>query len=76
LKDNKYFNTWNRGFVSTAYIHHTQLVLDENYVPRSDADKELFQEMQFFMYALFEEKLKSDKGKSLVNDYESTRDAQ
>jgi hypothetical protein len=77
LKDDKYFHTCNRGFVSTAYTtNHTQLVLDENYVPRTHADKELFQEMQFFMYAVFELKLKSDKGKSLFNDYESTRDAQ
>jgi hypothetical protein len=36
----------------------------------------MFQEMQFFMYSVFEEKLKSDKGKSLVQDYEDTHDAQ
>ena len=76
LKDDKYFNTWNRGFVSTAYTHHTQLVLDENYRPKTESEKELLQEVQFFMYAVFEEKLKSDKGKSLVSDFENTRDAQ
>jgi hypothetical protein len=27
LKDNKYFNSWTRGFVSSAYMHHTHLVL-------------------------------------------------
>jgi hypothetical protein len=32
--------------------------------------------MQFFMYSVFEEKLKSDKGMSLVQDYEDTCDAQ
>ena len=32
----------------------TQLVLDEDYVPKTETDKELFQEMQFFMYAVFE----------------------
>jgi hypothetical protein len=28
LKDDKFFNTWNRGFVTTAHMHHTHLVLD------------------------------------------------
>jgi hypothetical protein len=28
LKNDKYFNTWNRGFVATAHMHHTHLVLD------------------------------------------------
>jgi hypothetical protein len=76
LKDDKHFNIWNRCFVSTAYTHHTQLVLDENYKPKTETEKEVFQEMQFFMYSVFEEKLKSDKGKSLVQEYEDTRNAQ
>jgi hypothetical protein len=40
---------------------HTTLVLDENYQPRTKSEKELFQEMQFFMYTAFEAKLKLDK---------------
>jgi hypothetical protein len=76
LKDDEHFNIWNRGFVSTAYTHHTQLVLDKNYKPKTETEKEVFQEMRFFMHSVFEEKLKSDKGKSLVQDYEDTRDSQ
>jgi hypothetical protein len=33
LKDDKYFNSWNRGFDATAYMHHTHLVLMEKYTP-------------------------------------------
>jgi hypothetical protein len=62
--------------VSTAFTHHPQLVLDKNYKRKTETEKELFQEIQFFMYSVFEEKLKSHKGKSLVQDYEDTRDAQ
>ena len=76
LKDDKHFNTWNRGFVATAYMHHTDHILDENYKPATPTEIGLFREMQIFMYAVFEEKLKTDKGKSLVSEYESTRDAQ
>jgi hypothetical protein len=62
--------------VSTAYTHHTKLVLDKNYKPKTETEKEVIQEMQFFMCAVFEEKLKSNKGKSLVQDYEDTHDDQ
>jgi len=76
LKDDKHFNSWNRGFVATAFMHHTFHVLDENYVPKTPNETTLFQEMQTFMYAVFEEHLKTDKGKSLVSQYEEKRDAQ
>ena len=76
LKDDKHFNSWNRGFVATAFTHHTNLVLDESHVPRTPKEVILFRDMQTFMYAVFEEHLKTDKGKSLVSRFEDTRDAQ
>jgi hypothetical protein len=77
LKDDKYFNTWNCGFVATAYMNHTHLVLDETYVPSTDEEIAVFiKEMQTFMYAVLEDHLKTDKGKSLVSQYEVTRDVQ
>jgi hypothetical protein len=69
LKDDKYFNSWNRGFVATACMQHTDLVLNEKYVPKNDNEKVVFKEMQIFIYALFEEHLKTSKGKSLVSQY-------
>jgi hypothetical protein len=76
LKDDKFINTWNRGFIATACMHQTDLVLDEKYVPKTDAEKALFKEMQTFMYAVLEDHLKTDKGKSLVSHYELSRDSQ
>jgi hypothetical protein len=76
LKDDKHFNLWNRGFVATEFMHHTHHVLDEEYVPKTPTKIGLLQEMQTFMYAVFEEHLKTDTGKSLVSRYEVTRDAQ
>jgi hypothetical protein len=76
LKDDKHFNSWNRGFVATAHMHHTHLVLDENYKPSSPTDVAVFQEIQTFMYAVLEEHLKTDKGKSLISQYESSQDTQ
>jgi hypothetical protein len=76
LKDDKYFSSWNRGFVATARMHHTDLVLDENYIPKTDEEKFVFKEMQIFMYAVLEDHLKTGKGKSLVSQYEDDHDAQ
>jgi hypothetical protein len=76
LKDDKFFNTWNRGFVATACMHQTDLVVSETYVPKTDAEKEFFKEMQTLIYAVLEDHLKTDKGKSLVSHYELSRDAQ
>jgi hypothetical protein len=56
-------------------MHHTHLVLDENYVPQVDNEKAVFQETSF-MYAVMAIHLKTDKVKSLVSQYEGTRDAQ
>jgi hypothetical protein len=76
LKVDKYFNTWKRGIIATAFIHHTQHILDGEYTPVTLTEVGLFRETQIFMYAVFEEMLKTVKGKYLVSAYKSTRDAQ
>jgi hypothetical protein len=55
LKEDKYFSTWNRGFVATAHMHHTHHVLDETYVPANAVDIDAFREIQKFMYAALED---------------------
>jgi hypothetical protein len=69
LKEDKYFNSWNRGFIATAHVHYTHLVLDANYSPKNANDVALFKEMQLFMYAVLQEHLTTDKGKSLVSQF-------
>jgi hypothetical protein len=59
-----------------ARHHHTISVLREAYVPQGAAEIELFAEMQIFMYAVMVEHLKTDKGRSVVRQFESTSDAQ
>jgi hypothetical protein len=76
LKDDKYFNSWNRDFVATTYMHHTHLVLNKKYVLRTPNKIEEFQEIKTFMYAVIDEKLKSEKGKSLISEFEEKHDAQ
>ena len=35
LKEDMHFNSWNRVFVATAFMHHTYRVLNEHYVPKT-----------------------------------------
>jgi hypothetical protein len=76
LKDDKYFNLWNRGFVVTAHMHRIHLVLYETYIPKNNVDFAVFMESPTFMYAVLKDHLKSEKGKLFVSQYEFKRDAQ
>jgi hypothetical protein len=58
-----------------AHMHHTRLVLDEGYHPSNDVDAAVFKEMQSFMYAVLQTHLQTDKGKSLVSQFEAILDA-
>jgi hypothetical protein len=51
LNDGNYFNLWNRGFVATAFMHHTCLVLDEIYIPTTATNMQSFE--RFKHYAIF-----------------------
>lgn len=51
-------------------------ILDPGYKPTKPDDKLLFNEKQKYIYAVFEQKLLTDKGKALVHIYEASSDAQ
>jgi hypothetical protein len=55
LKDNKHFSSRNRSFIAAAFMQHG---LDANYKPVAATEIGIFKEMQMFMYAVFESKLK------------------
>jgi hypothetical protein len=47
LKDDKHFMSWNRSFVATVFMHHTQHVVDGGYKPAIATELGLFRGMQF-----------------------------
>jgi hypothetical protein len=49
LEADKFFISWNRGFVATSHICHTQYVLDENYTLKSETKAAVFKEIQTSM---------------------------
>ena len=66
LKTDKQWDAWRRSTIATARTHGCEDIFDSTYIPTTLEAKELFQEKQKFIYAVFQEKLLTDKGKYLV----------
>ena len=77
LKDEKYFDKFQRDFFITAKSHDVSEILDPTYTPDpSPEEQELFEAKQIFMYKVFNETLLTDMGRTKVRKYLKTTDAQ
>jgi hypothetical protein len=78
FKDEKFWDNFRRGVEVTADTHGTLDVLDATFVPdATDNDAiALFRAKNRFMYAVFEAKIKTDMGISIVRSHEVDRNAQ
>ena len=62
LKDDGAWDNWNRATLAQARAQDVDEVLSPSYVPTSALERELFNEKQKYMYAVFEKTLLTDKG--------------
>jgi hypothetical protein len=76
LKDNKQNDQWHHTFSNLARAQDLSDVLDENYIPITTADKDLFAEKQKFLYALLEAKVETAKVKAIICSHKKDYDAQ
>jgi hypothetical protein len=76
FKLDKQWVSWQRWTLAQARAQDVSDVLDPTFSPSKPEDKLLFEEKQKYVYAIFEQKLQTDKGKALVREYETTSDAQ
>ena len=76
LKEEKQWDNWYRSTISTARSHGCEHVFDPQYKPETSEDIAIFDEVQKFMYSVFDAKLHTDVGKDLVQTYFQTYDAQ
>ena len=76
LKDLKQWDSWCIEIKAQAKAQNVEQVFDAKYKASSAADKELFDQKQNFMYAVFTKMLLTDKGKSLVREHDMDGDAQ
>jgi len=76
LKDESLNDAWHRSFVNQARAQDVEEVLNEDFKPATEDEKELFEEKKKYVYAVLESKVQTDRGRALVRDYEETYDAQ
>ena len=77
LKDERYFDKFQRDLFITAKSHDVSEILDPTFTPGpSPEEKELFEAKQLFMYKVYNETLWTDMGRTKVRKYLKTTDAQ
>ena len=70
LKDERYFDKFQRDLNITAKSHDVSEILNPNYEPDSSPEEEeLFEAKQVFMYKVFNETLQTDMGRTKVRKY-------
>ena len=74
LNDERYFDGFSRSLNITAKSHKCEQVLDPDYTP-SNAEKDLFETKQIFMFSVLDKHLLTDMGKTIVRKYVHTTDA-
>ena len=76
FKLEKQWVSWQWLTLAQAHAQDVADILDPAYAPSTPKDMLLFQEKQKYLYAVFKQKLQTDKGKALVHDFEANSDAQ
>ena len=77
MKDEHFFDKFQRDILISAKSHNVSEILDPSYSPGpSPEERELFEAKQFFMYKVFNETLQTDMGRTTVRKYLRTTDAQ
>ncbi len=71
FKDEKQWDTWNRGFRATIRSQQLENILDENYSSANVEQQDLFKAQNTFVYTILVEHLLTDFGKSLVRTHEA-----
>ena len=77
LKDERYFDRFQRDLFIAAKSHDVSEIQDPTYTQGpSPEEQELFEAKQIFMYKVFNETLLTDMGRTKVRKYQKTTDAQ
>ena len=71
LKDEKYYESFERSVLVTARAHHCEEILQPTFRPRGDADSK-----NDLMYSIFNKCLLSDMGKTIVRKHLDNMNAQ
>jgi len=76
LKDEGKWKDWYRDMKNVAHTHGVQRVLNSSYTPIGADDIALFQEENYFIYAVLDRNVKISQGKAYVREHENDMDGQ
>ena len=76
LKNKESWDNWNRSLHAIARTQGVADVLNHNYTPGTQEEKDLFAVQNKFMYSVFERTLLTSQGKTFVRQHENDYDAQ
>ncbi len=76
LKDECYNAQWHRAFLNQARAQNVDKVLDPTYSPTSQAEKDLLEDMNKYMFAVLDSTVLTDQGKSFIREHDSDFNAQ
>ena len=76
MKDERYFDKFQRELFKTAKSHDVSEILDPIFTPgKSPEEQKLFETKQIFMYKVFNESLLTDMGRTKVRKCLKNTDA-
>jgi hypothetical protein len=73
FNDKRYWATWHLQFVATAQAQDLDDIINPNYVPTTQDDKDLFTLKQKYLFSIFTTILQTDEGKALVRNQQQLR---
>ncbi|KAG7338517.1 reverse transcriptase RNA-dependent DNA polymerase [Nitzschia inconspicua] len=76
LKAEELNDDWHRKFEIQAHAQGVAHVVDSEYSPSTPEEKEVFELIQTFMYAVLESKVQTSSGKLIVRKHQAKKDAQ
>jgi hypothetical protein len=76
LKEEKQWDAFRHSLKANCSAQDVSGILDHTYVPTTTEDVALFAEKQKYMYAVFEQCLLTEKGKTFVCEHDQDGDAQ
>jgi len=76
LKEEKFNDSWHRAFNTQARAQDVHDVLNDQYRPSSQEERDLFMEKLKYLYAVLEAKVLTDRGKAIIREHEQDFDAQ
>jgi len=76
LKNEEDNDAWHQSFETQAHAQDVAKVLDPTFIPATPDEIELFDAQKTYVYAVLESKVLTDRGRAIVREHATDRNAQ